>query len=96
MTSLPFDGYCVGGSLGKNRDELVGVGPLLPLTPVAVSLVCVSFWVDVPCVLLMVIYRACRSLRVPSRAASDEMPSFEDRRQRLPVRPMALFCSVSH
>lgn len=23
LTSLPFDGYCVGGSLGKNRDELV-------------------------------------------------------------------------
>jgi hypothetical protein len=30
LTSLPFDGYCVGGSLGKNRDELVGAGPLLP------------------------------------------------------------------
>ena len=24
LSQLPFDGYCVGGSLGKDRAELVG------------------------------------------------------------------------
>merc|ERR1711933_530747 len=34
LSSLPFDGYAVGGSLGKDRDEMLDLlGYVLPLLP---------------------------------------------------------------